>query len=72
MNKVEKTINELISYFNGKKTTIGAILLFIAAMPHMGEYTGQSAIDIIQYIGLAFTGVGVMHKGVKKATKKEA
>jgi hypothetical protein len=60
-------MENLINWFNGKKTTIGAIILFIAVMPHIDEYVGQNLVDILNYIGQAFVGIGIMHKGVKVA-----
>lgn len=62
-------MEEFINWFNGKKTTIGAVILFIAVMPHIEEYVGQNIVDILNYIGQAFVGIGLMHKGVKEVKK---
>lgn len=64
-----KKVNKFIKKFNGKKTTIGAICLFVAAIPHLSEYIGVNAVDIIEYVGMAFTAVGIVHKGAKALNK---
>ena len=65
--KLTTKINRFLKAFNGKKTTIGAVLLFLAAMPHISNVIGVEIVDVIQYIGLVFTGVGVTHKAIKAA-----
>ena len=61
----------LIEKLNGKKTTIGAILLFVATIPHIGDIIPSQIIDVLQYAGLALTGVGLGHKGIKLNLKKK-
>jgi len=61
---------KLINYFNGKKTSIGAVLLFFVAVPHLESYISIDIIDIITYVGMTLTGVGLAHKGNKAIKAK--
>ena len=68
-----KTLNDLWNYLSGKKTTIGAILLFAAAflteviVGKWGVTTSwiQPTIETLMWIGMALTGVGLGHKAMK-------
>lgn len=63
----------IFTYLNGKKTMIGAALLFVAAffdVVVIGEW-GVSAdwvkhtVFTLEWIGMPLTGVGFSHKGYK-------
>jgi hypothetical protein len=44
MRETIKAIKELKDWFDGKKTNIGAIILFIAVMPHLDSYVYKNII----------------------------
>jgi hypothetical protein len=58
---------------NGNKTTIGATILFVGTfftavvvgIWHVQGSWVQPTIDTINWVGMAFTGVGLTHKAVK-------
>ncbi len=70
MIKILNIIRKIIKAFNGNKTAIGAICLFIIAIPHIEKYLPLDLIDILSFIGMSFSGVGVSHK-IKKFLKKK-
>ena len=66
-------MNKLITWFNGKKTGIGAILLTLAVV--IPKFAGiwefdpewlPKIIQTLEYTGMIFTGGGLGHKAVKK------
>jgi len=66
-------INNLINWFNGKKTVFGAIIFFIVALStKIVEEFGitvdwiQPALNVLEYIAMALTTVGLGHKAIKK------
>ena len=72
-------MNAIIEWFNGKKTIIGTICLWVAAfiaqvaLPELGlnvEF-GESTISVLNWFGLAFGGVGLTHKGMKAADEAD-
>ena len=74
MNFINKII-QLINWLNGKKTTIGCIILVIAtAMTQITQAAGVSSalltqiISVLNYVGLAIGGTGLGHKGYKSTT----
>lgn len=77
LNKILKILNGLVvlwRWFDGKKTVIGTIFLFIATIINevviaiIGLNFPWLVITakVFSYFGLMFGGVGVTHKGVKK------
>ena len=65
--------NKFFEFLSGKKTTIGAILLFLATFMlevvvgkwHASADWIQPTIETLQWIGMALTGIGLGHKAVK-------
>lgn len=61
------------TWFNGKKTTFGALVLFLIYVAKGVEtYFGvvvipQAVLDQISNYAMWFTGLGLAHKAVKKA-----
>ena len=53
-------------WFDGKKTIIGTVLLIIYGIPHLEEYIGMHALDIVYYLGTALGASGLIHKTAKK------
>jgi len=62
-------MKKIIDYLNGKKTTIGALILFFVAIPHLENYIQVDIIDMITYIGMGLTTIGITHKGIKTVSK---
>lgn len=68
------------TWFNGKKTIIGTIILLISAIIEqvaVGIWGIQSdwlpkAVQTCDWIGMALGGVGLFHKGVKAVQEKAA
>lgn len=68
-----ETLTKIWTFFNGKKTTIGAVILFIAVF--LNEVVGgiwgvdapslHKAIQTLNWIGMPLTAGGVFHKAVK-------
>jgi len=64
---------KLWDWFNGKKTNIGAVLLFVAVFfteVLVGKWNlagtwVQPLIETLNWIGMALTGGGLVHKAVK-------
>jgi len=52
-------------FFDGKKTSIGALLLFAAGFEHLPSWIGQDYVDLIFYIGTALAGIGTAHRIAK-------
>lgn len=71
-------MNTIIEYFNGKKTTIGAIILFLATF--LSEVIVskwnvqvdwmQPLIETLNWVGMAMTGLGLGHKAMKPSEEK--
>lgn len=68
-----ETLNKIWQALQGKKTTIGAVVLFtgtiltqvIVGIWHVeGEWV-EPTIKTIDWVGMAITGVGLIHKSVK-------
>jgi hypothetical protein len=67
---------KFLNWLNGKKTAIGAIVLFLATF--LSEVVGgiwnvealwlTNLIETLDWIGMAITGVGLTHKMAKKNT----
>lgn len=63
----------ILNWFDGKKTTIGAVLLFIATVGTeviVGKWNYspewmQPTIETLNWLGMAFTGLGLGHKAIK-------
>lgn len=58
-------IKSIWNWLDGKKTVFGAILLIIYGVPHMEQWVGVEALDVIYYIGTALGTGGILHKGFK-------
>ena len=62
-----------MSWLNGKKTIIGTIAFLISAilgfLPVENEWL-DFAIQSFDYIGIAFGGIGLAHKGKKQFIDK--
>lgn len=65
-------IDKIITWFDGKKTSIGAVLFFLAALITkivsayeitVGWIT--PTIEIIEYVAMTLTTVGLGHKAIK-------
>ena len=72
-------IIKLWTWFNGKKTNIGAGLLLLAAIILqlskiwcMGFWWLMPLTDTLNYIGGLLTGAGLAHKAVKGIEAKNA
>lgn len=70
LNKAVETLKETWQFLNGKKTTIGMILMLTAQglqafFPHA---LTPDQIDFIQAAGAAVGGLGLLHKGAKTET----
>ena len=68
--KIGKEIKKGWEYFNGKKTTIGMIMMLAAQglqafFPHA---LTPEQINFIQTTGALIGGAGVLHKGAKSQT----
>lgn len=66
-HKIGKAIKDSWEYFNGKKTTIGMIMMLTAQglqafFPHA---LTPEQINFIQTTGALIGGAGVLHKGTK-------
>ncbi len=69
-----EAVSKLFTWLNGKKTTIGAAILFIAVF--LKEVIGGiwgvntpeliNTIETLNWIGMPLTGVGLFHKSTKK------
>ena len=68
-------VNRLLSvwnFLNGKKTTIGAVILFVVyVVKGLDTFFGFNFVDAgllgqINDVGLVFTGVGLGHKVIKE------
>jgi hypothetical protein len=62
-------MEKIWNFLNGKKRIIGIVLLFVSQTPHLADYIGTPAVDIISYFGNGLAGIGVIHgilKGVGK------
>lgn len=64
---------QIIYWLNGKKTNIGAILLFaattlikITAIWQIEANWVQPTIDTLEYLGSTFAVVGLGHQAIKK------
>lgn len=62
----------IINWLNGKKTAIGAILFFVAALMakvvaayHITTEWVAPTIEIIEYVAMTLTTVGLGHKAIK-------
>lgn len=60
-------MNKIWKFLNGKKSTIGIILLVAAGAPWDGIIPA-GAIDIIYYFGAALAGAGSVHRYIKYKT----
>lgn len=49
------------NWLNGKKRTLGIIIIFVAQAPHLVDIVGQQPIDIMFYLGSGLAGTGVIH-----------
>jgi len=66
-------IQKLWDFLSGKKTAIGATLLFVSAFLEqvvIGQWGSQAAwipqlIGTLDWFGMVLTGIGLSHKGVK-------
>ncbi len=66
-------MNSIFNWLNGRKTIIGAILLFIASFIQeviIGKWhaTGEwilPTIETLNWLGMAVTGWGLGHKAMK-------
>lgn len=66
-------MRKLWEFLSGKKTTIGAILLFVATFFSeviVGKWNAtaewiQPTIETLSWIGMALTGIGLGHKRIK-------
>lgn len=66
-------MNSILAWFDGKKTTIGAILLFIATFLSeviVNKWDVQvdwmtPLIETLNWLGMALTGLGLGHKAMK-------
>lgn len=64
---------KLINWLNGKKTTIGAAFLMAAVFVseviigkwHVDNTWIVPLAETFQWVGMAFSGVGLAHKGMK-------
>ena len=56
------TVNAIWEWLDGKKTVFGAILLMVYGIPHLEQWTGIEALDIIYYIGSTLATGGIIHK----------
>ena len=64
-------------WFNGKKTAIGATLLFIATFLSeiiVSKWDAQGGwiqptIETLQWLGMALTGLGLGHKAIKESAE---
>ena len=70
LNKAVETLKETWEFLNGKKTTIGMIMMITAQglqafFPHA---LTPDQIDFIQAAGAAVGGLGLLHKGAKTET----
>lgn len=68
--KAVETLKETWQFLNGKKTTIGMVLMLTAQglqafFPHALTH---DQIDFIQAAGAAVGGLGLLHKGAKTET----
>ena len=68
--KVGEALKETWEFLNGKKTTIGMIMMITAQglqafFPHA---LTPDQIDFIQAAGAAVGGLGLLHKGAKTET----
>lgn len=67
-------MNNIFTWLNGKKTTIGAILLFaavfcgevIVGIWHYNPDWMPKLIETLNWVGMPLTGAGLIHKGIKK------
>lgn len=65
-----ETLLQFWNYLDGKKTTIGAALLFLATFLSeviIGKWHAEAAwlqptIETLNWIGMAVTGLGIGHK----------
>lgn len=68
-----ETLTKFWEFLNGKKTTVGAIILFVAVFLNevvvgiWGVDTSEihKAIQTLNWIGMPLTAGGVFHKAVK-------
>lgn len=67
-----ETLDRIWGWLDGKKRTIGIILIFAAQLPHLAELVDPRYIDIAEYIGefLLYTGATLAAGGVVHALKK--
>jgi hypothetical protein len=56
----------MLKWFDGKKTSIGAGCLLVAGILSKIPMEQLAPVaDILQYVGMAFSGVGLAHKSAK-------
>ena len=62
-------MKKIWEFFDGKKTIIGGFVVWLSAMPHLSDWVGQSAIDVLYYVGTGLLFGGAAHKVSKRAKK---
>ena len=74
---MEKLINVIIRLWNfleGKKTKIGALILFLLQLNIINQQLSDNWIDSLTKIGMALAGVGLAdasRRALKKKLRKE-
>jgi hypothetical protein len=53
------------NWLDGKKTTFGAVLLIVHGVPHLEQWIGIEALDVIYYLGTALGAGGILHRATK-------
>lgn len=65
-HSITKRRSTMWNWFNGKKTAIGSGFLLGAGIVSRLDITGlEAAINVLEYVGMFFSGGGLMHKASK-------
>jgi hypothetical protein len=67
-----KTINKIWAFLDQKKTAIGMGILITANVMKMAAPAVpvvMTLVPILEYVGTAIGGVGILHKGMKARAK---
>ena len=60
-------MNKIWTWLDGKKTSIGAVLLIICGAPHLEQWISPDILDIVYYVGSVLGAGGVIHKVAKSS-----
>ena len=58
-------MNKIWDWFDGKKTSIGAILLIACGVPNLEKWVSPDIIEAVYYVGTTLGAGGVIHRITK-------